>query len=94
MYNKIKEGKQYYFGVGYHSAIATKEKNVLCYLELQSPNKYENTWHLLNDKVLETRFNCKRNHGQEGKTTAMLIDIETLGKNKEFIELMQYVNNQ
>ena len=58
------------------------------YLELQDPK--ENGWKKLNDSVLKERFGCYKKNQNE--IPNFLIDIESLGKSKEFIDVLGYIN--
>ncbi len=49
----------------------------------------------MTDKVLKVRFDCKKSHSSYGmklEPTSLIIDIESLGKSKEFIERVKYIN--
>lgn len=91
-------GKEYYLTAGNHAAIVRKTGDlVLEYLELQEDGTlWTNGFKSLTDDVLEKRFGCKRmNTTEKGikfENTSILIDIESLGKNREFVELMKYIN--
>ena len=98
----VKVGKEYVFAVGKHSAIIKKSQDGLFqYLELQSENEFRNGWNLLGrtqegiERRLKYRFACQKSHtyyGRSYKINNVLIDVESLGKNEEFIKLMQYIN--
>lgn len=95
LYKEIETGKQYYLAVGRHAAIVQKKGGVLQWLEMQSAQDEYNAWHTLNDDVLKIRFDCKHSHTkyrQKYMLPSILIDIESLGKNEEFIKLMKYIN--
>lgn len=91
---EMKTGKDYYLATGRHSSIVHKlSDDSFEYLELQSAAK--NGFKPLNIKVLKERFGCKQSHSSYGikyELPNIMIDIESLGKNKEFIELMKYIN--
>ncbi len=92
---EVEAGKQYYFAVGRHAAIIRKKDGSIFWLEMQSANDEHNTWHILDDDVLKIRFDCQHSHQkyrQKYTISSILIDIESLGRNKEFIELMKYIN--
>lgn len=85
----LEVGKEYKLGVGSHAAIVRKLKDgTKQYLELQSAGT--NGWKNFTNETFKNRFNCKirRKYYQE----AYLIELESLSKNREFIELMQYLN--
>lgn len=95
LYKEMAEEKQYYLAVGRHAAIVQRKEGSLQWLEMQSAKAERRTWHTLDDDVLNWRFSCKKSHsshGQKYAISSILIDIESLGKNKEFIELMKYIN--
>ena len=87
-------GKEYYLATGEHVAIVHKlVDGKVEYLELQSVA--DNGFKLLNDSILKKRFGCKKSHSSykmKYMVSNIMIDIESLGKNKEFIELMKYIN--
>lgn len=83
-----KEGKEYIICVGKHASIIRKTKNGFQYLELQS-NAY-NGWHELNDDMLKRRFGCTR--GRKYIKTSVLIDVESLGKSKDYKKILGYLN--
>ncbi len=85
----IKTGKEYKLGIGCHAAIVRRlNDGTLQYLELQSAdvNGFKN----FTRETLARRFGCEYSRGY--KLPAYLIEVESLGKSKEFIELMQYTN--
>lgn len=91
----VEEGKQYCLGVGQHMAVVQKAGLGYQYLELQSP--YINGWKHLDNDVLKRRFGCKRSHSTYGmryELSAELIDTEKLAKNKEFQNLLTYMNTE
>lgn len=87
-------GKEYKLGVGGHAAIVRKLKNgTYQYLELQSAGV--NGFKDFDKYTLKYRFRCQKSHtlyGMRREVPAYLIEIESLGRSKEFIELMQYLN--
>lgn len=97
-FNKLKinmqVGKEYKLGVGGHAAIVRKLKNgTYQYLELQSAGV--NGFKDFDKYTLKYRFRCQKSHtlyGMRREVPAYLIEIESLGRSKEFIELMQYLN--
>ena len=87
--NHLEVGKEYKLGVGSHAAIVRQLKDgTRQYLELQSADK--NGWKNFETDTFKNRFACKKR--RKYKQTAYLIDLETLAKSREFIELMQYIN--
>lgn len=72
-----------------------KNNGIFEYLELQDPNEDLNKFKPFTSLTLKNRFGCKRSHssyGQKYKVQSYLIEIESLGKSKEFIELMRFLN--
>lgn len=90
---EVKEGKEYYLATGKHAAIVRKSKNGYEYLELQS--RIENGFKPLTQERLKNRFGCQHQHTFQGYKYTVhseLIDIEELGKDKSFKEIMGYIN--
>lgn len=90
---KAEAGKQYYLTTGGHSAIIRKLEKGVEFLELQELKKLG--FHPLTNEVLKRRFSCKKSYSSYGmklEVTSLIIDIETLGNSKEFIELMRFIN--
>ena len=88
-----KIGKEYYFSIGKHSAIVRRVKGGTEYLELQSSIK--NGFIKLTTNELERRFSCTKTYTRAGikwEQTAVLIDLDSLEKNDEFITLLNYIN--
>lgn len=87
-------GKEYKLGVGGHAAIVRKLKDgTYQYLELQSTSV--NGFKDFDKYTLKYRFGCQKSHtlyGMRREMSAYLIEVESLGRSKEFIELMQYLN--
>lgn len=88
--NNMSLGKEYYFVAGQHAAIVRKsENNHFEYLELQHPST-GNGWHILDDNILVSRFLCSKY--RLFKISNFLIDIDSLSKNKEFLNILGYIN--
>lgn len=91
---KIEIGKEYKLGVGKHAAIVRKlNDGTLQYLELQSAGR--NEFKNFDEYTLKYRFGCQKSHtsyGMKRDIPAYIIEVESLGRSKEFIELMQYTN--
>ncbi len=98
-------GKEYYLAAGRHAAIVRKIRGeAFEYLELQENDIVfksglklrVNGFKPLTSDVLEKRFRCtsanKTDEGVRFEGLSILIDIESLGKNREFVELMKYIN--
>ena len=85
--------KEYYLGIGRHAAIVKRELNRYYYLELQ--DKFNNGYQILTDRVLKNRFGCQKSHtvyGMKLKPKNMIFDINSLKDNKEFEEILGYIN--
>ena len=94
---EVKEGKEYYFAIGKHAAIIRKSESGYEYLELQS--SITNGFKPLTQERLKNRFGCQHQHtnttfGYKFTTKSELIDIEELGKDKSFKEIMGYINTE
>ena len=85
----VKADKKYYLRTGKHAAIVRKNGDDIQYLELQST--YRNGWHTLTNDQLRFRFGCRSRAGSY-ELENNLIDIETLGKSPDFIEMLKYIN--
>ena len=62
-------------------------------MELQSPDN--NGFKRLTTGALKNRFDCKQSHSVQGikvKTKSFLIETDSLKGNKEFEELLGYLN--
>lgn len=92
---EVKEGKEYYLAIGKHAAIVRKSESGYEYLELQS--RIINGFKPLTQKLLKYRFGCQHQHTTQGykfTTNSELIDIEELGKDKSFKQIMGYINTE
>lgn len=92
--SQMEAGKEYELAVGKHAAIVHKlSDGTFEYLELQSAVK--NGFKPFDKYTLKNRFGCQQSHTSykmKYKILNCMIDIESLGKSKEFIELMKYIN--
>ena len=88
LFTNAKEGKEYMLIVGRHGSIIRKTKTGLEYLELQSSSN--NGWHEITDEILKRRFGCAR--GRKYIKTSMMIDVESLGKSKDYKKILGYLN--
>lgn len=93
----LEAGKEYMLATGEHCAIIKKRESGLEYLELQRGKK--NGWHRLNKQRLHCRFGVEDNGkneetGEEYEFATVLIDIKTLKGNKEFIDILGYINSK
>ena len=89
----MEEKKEYYLAIGRHAAIIRKIEKRYEYLELQSA-KY-NGFKTLDVGVLKNRFGCQKSYRRAGMTVtppSMLIDIDTLKGNKEFNQILGFIN--
>ena len=92
---EVKEGKEYYLATGRHAAIVRKAESGYEYLELQSG--ITNGFKPLTQERLKNRFGCQHQHtifGSRFTANSELIDIEELGKDKSFKEIMGYINTE
>lgn len=80
--------KEYYFATGLHASVVRKHEGHFEYLELQSA--VHNGWHLLTNEVLYSRFRCSESN--QSKLPNFLIDIDSLYKSKEFLNILGYIN--
>ena len=85
----VAPGKKYYLRTGRHAAIVRKNGEGLEFLELQSSTN--NGWHPLTDLQLRYRFGGRSRAGTYERENN-LIDIESLGKSPDFIEMLRYIN--
>lgn len=94
----IETGKEYFLSVGRHSAIVKKTKSgKVRYYDLQRNNSDAKSM-LLDDNALRWRFRCNDVHlndlGEQVETTNVLIDIDTLKNNRDFLSMMRYINTK
>jgi hypothetical protein len=88
-------GKEYYMSAGGHAAIVRKNADgVLQYLELQSPDKsgwtnFESGFYSLEER-LKYRFGCSAS--SRYYSDVYLTDIDQLKDNKEFFDVLGYLN--
>ena len=90
---EVVDGKEYILATGQHAAIIRKIGSGYEYLELQS-TKY-NGFHKLNNDMLKARFACKKSHsiaGQKLSLNNVLIDVDSLIKSPDFVEMLKYIN--
>lgn len=86
--NGMENGKEYYLATGLHASIVRKTDNGFEFLELQSAKN--NGWKTLDDTVLRNRFGCASDNTYEYPN--FLIDVDSLGKNEEFRNILGYIN--
>ncbi|WP_300357021.1 minor capsid protein [Fusobacterium sp.] len=89
----VEEKKEYYLAIGRHAAIIRKIEKGYEYLELQSA-KY-NGFKTFDMNVLKNRFGCQKSYRRAGVVLtppSMLIDIDTLKDNKEFNQILGFIN--
>lgn len=92
---KTVEGKEYYLATGNHAAIIRQNKLKYEFLELQSYNTKENVFKELDNKSLRKRFKCRRSRslfGEKVESQSILIEVDSLGKNEDFRDLLGYIN--
>ena len=86
---KADVGKEYYLGAGQHAAIIRRDvKRGWQYLELQDGNKPG--YKKLNVTTLKKRFGCR----DSKDNSAILIDAESLERNAEFLNLLEFINSK
>lgn len=83
-------GKEYYLAVGQHASIVRCRNGHYEYLELQSGKPSENKWTPLSDQIFRNRFGCESNNLYEYPN--ILIDVDSLSNNHEFVDLLGYIN--
>lgn len=89
--SQMKPGKEYYMATGRHAAIVRQQINGgYQYLELQSEIPSDNGWHPLTLNALSSRFKCEDRH--ETEWSNILISVDSLQNNKEFLNLLGYIN--
>ena len=89
----MKEGNQYLFSVGKHTAIIRKIGKGYEYLELQSATR--NGFLKLNNDILKKRFGCKKNHtlgGSKVEVRGAIANIDLLKNDPELKQLLGYIN--
>lgn len=90
--NELDAGKEYVLRTGKHAAIVRKtDKGTLQYLELQSGKKDGNGFKDFDNSTLKVRFGCTTRKDKYPRT-ATLAEVDSLGKNEEFRELLGYIN--
>lgn len=89
------EGKEHILMTGSHAAVVKKENGKLFYLEMQGSSS-QNGWNEFTGTTLSKRFGCKRSHTLKyfgsWEKPSLLVDVEKLGKNKEFQKTLGYIN--
>lgn len=97
LFHQVKEGKEYYFACGAHAAIIRKKAGKIEYLELQSGIASENGFHELSETILRIRFGAKRSRKSGGVRRLArtgMIDIDQLGMDNRFGEMLGYINTK
>lgn len=96
LFGKMKEKKEYLLSTGKHTAIIKKDENGdVLYLEMQSSK--ENGWKKWKENDVKTRFGLQKKHTSYGnirKVSNVLIDIETLYNNDEFLSSLGFLNTE
>ena len=93
--NKVEEGKEYYLATGQHASIVRRKNGILQYLELQ--DRENNGFKLFTARTLRDRFDCKQSHSLYGYTLKyknILMEVDSFNNNKEFEEILGYINTQ
>lgn len=91
----MREGHEYYLGVGKHSSVVRKINGELQYLELQS--SIQNGWKPFGniDWKLKDRFGCQHSHSVGNYHFSIvncIIDIDRLILDKNYRKLMEFIN--
>lgn len=87
--NNTIRGRTYYLATGQHAAVVRREGEHFEYLELQHPS-HGNGWHILDNSTLEHRFRaCTM---RSSIVSSYLIDINSLANNREFLNILGYIN--
>ena len=91
----MREGHEYYLGVGKHSSVVRKINGELQYLELQS--SIQNGWKPFGniDWKLKDRFGCQHSHSIGNYHFSIInciIDIDRLILDKNYRKLMEFIN--
>lgn len=89
----MKDGNQYLFSVGKHTAIIRKEGKAYEYLELQSATR--NGFQKLNNDILKKRFGCRKTHslgGDKVDVRGAIVNIDSLKNSPELEQLLGYLN--
>ena len=92
----MKSNKEYILCLGSHGAVVRKQDSGYQYLELQDKPEL-NGWKKLTKGELKKRFKCKKTHSSYGmqlKSSSILIDVESLGKSDEFLDIVGYINTE
>lgn len=87
------DDKEYYLSIGKHAAIIKRNLDKYYFLELQS--EINNGYKILTDTVLRKRFGCQKSHVIQGikiRPKNVIIDIESFKGNREFEEILGYLN--
>lgn len=95
MLSKMEPGKEYFFGAAKHATIMrVTEQGERQYLELQSDGKYiPNGWTTFNGmETIRKRYGYEDD--QRYYMAGILFDISRLNGNKDFADIMGYVNTQ
>lgn len=88
----IDSGKEYVLRTGKHAAVVRKtDEGILQYLELQSGIEGGNGFKDFESNTLRSRFGCIARKGKFPRTMT-LTEVDTLGANEEFQELLGYIN--
>lgn len=92
----MKENKKYILALGSHATVVRKQGSIYQYLELQDKPEL-NGWKRLTSKNLKERFSLKKSHSSYGvqlKSNSVLIDVESLCKSDEFLDIVGYINTE
>lgn len=83
--------REYYMATGAHAAVVRlNNEGHYQYLELQSGIPSDNGWQPLTLSALYDRFGCE--DGQRAEYSNYLIELDSLQRNTEFLNLLGYIN--
>lgn len=94
---KMPKGKEYYLASGRHAAVIRMGEEGVEWLEMQSPYDDHNGWHPMEPGTLRRRFGATKSRtimGTKLPSDIVLIDIETLGNNPWYEDIMGYINTE
>ena len=92
---EMEDSKLYILITGKHASVVRKIDGKAQYLELQSA--YSSGWHDFTSDTLKRRFGCTKtrtSYGQKFKQNSFTIEIDSLYNNKEFADILGYINTE
>ena len=89
--SNMQPGREYYMPTVAHAAVVRlNNEGHYQYLELQSGIPSDNGWQPLTLSALYDRFGCE--DGQRAEYSNYLIELDSLQRNTEFLNLLGYIN--